>query len=526
MAKQYMFYSAEEALDKAFSLLDEGNQMEAEEVVGWTAYRDVENSELLFAEAVMGRSRWNKRLASKCFHFLLQNAPAGSVISEASDLALQLDQEVVPDGSLARLIQLSDENSDNVYLLWLSAIQCRAQKEGEPGKQRYEKLLSRFTVASVMVHHTYANILTEYLDEYDEAIKHRKIAVEMSPTGWTYQGLANTLKKMKRYEDSCAAWEKCIEQDPDDSDYWRQWANTLYEMKQYEEALEKYEKSAALDPAYRYTYYRIGRCKRRLKQYDERMLSAFRTSADMGYAASMYEVASCYEHGRGCGANAVMAVAWYRKSWEHDYDPGRRALARCLQRGAGGETNTVEAARLFRIGADTGTKYDQTEMGRCCAFGLGAPQDWSEAARYLQLAADQGEVLAKHMLAQCYARGLGVEKDEREANRLFEDAVEHRSNRPGMMLVYSLFLVNCDSPELRDQERALAFLNNALDIKYNGVYCCVLPRKDVDSPKTAVVDLADELLEYWEKDLSDGEDRVQLIERLGEFKEKTMGQLL
>ncbi len=92
------------------------------------------------------------------------------------------------------------------------------------------------------MHQTYANILTEELNCNEKALKHRKIAVKLEPKAWTYQGLANTLRDMKRFDEADKAYAKMIEYDPDDAKYWYQWTCNLEEQHKWDEVIEKRKK--------------------------------------------------------------------------------------------------------------------------------------------------------------------------------------------------------------------------------------------------------------------------------------------
>lgn len=382
--------SAKDAYEQSVKLLSAGRQSDAEALLEKALMDWPDNGELLFARGVLYRSRWEKDGSAYCFE-QVEPGNAGSMLTRAVSLSWLLDEKSDAQKNLGRLIQLSDTHSSDIYLLWLSAIQCREQAEGKLGKQQYKKLLSYFAVGPVMVHHTYANILTEYLEEYGEAMEHREIAVSMEPRGWTYQGMANTLRQMKRYEESCKIWEKAIELDPDDADYWRQWGNTLYEMQQYSDALGKCRKSLELDPSSGSTCYRIGMCKKNLKQYDD-MLPAFVKAAEQGDSFAMFELGNCYFSGQGCETNVQEAVVWYKKA------------------------------------AETGRSNPAYHLGKLYAEGAGVDQDWAEAVRWYQIAAEKGHISALVALAECYENGRGVEKDQNEAERCYRKVLEKDPN--------------------------------------------------------------------------------------------------
>jgi len=111
-----------------------------------------------------------------------------------------------------------------------------------------------------MVHHTYANLLSEELGMQQKALVHRKIALGMTEASWTFQGMANTLVKLDRNEDAEPYYAKAAERDPDDARHWSQWGSCLFKLKRYSAAMEKYSKASELDPESAYYRQRIADC--------------------------------------------------------------------------------------------------------------------------------------------------------------------------------------------------------------------------------------------------------------------------
>ena len=161
--------SADDALARSIELLSDGRQAEAEDLIKSAVKSHRDDVRILFAKAVLERSHWNKDAADVWFA-MTRKAKGNEALSRAAWLSIQLDQKKSVEGNMAELIRLSDENPDNIYLLWLGAIQCREQSKAflqstsageeiaEMGKKRYEMLLKRFELGPVMLHHTFANI--------------------------------------------------------------------------------------------------------------------------------------------------------------------------------------------------------------------------------------------------------------------------------------------------------------------------------------------------------------------------------
>jgi len=258
--------------------LSEGKQGEAESLIdeGLVVFQGDEK--LWFAKGVLRRSRWAKDEAMCNFAQLVHEFPL-TVEARAAELSLLLDQGVDAENNLKKLITLSRKNTADFYLLWLTAIQCREQKNGPQGHLHYTKLLKRCDVGPVMVNHTIANILTEQLKHYDEAMTHRRIAVSQESRGWSLQGMANTLTSMGCYEESCAVWEKCLATSPDNDLYWYQWGGVLYMMKQYEQALEKYTTAIQLNPENGRYFHQVALCHKKLGNHTEMADSLYRELA-------------------------------------------------------------------------------------------------------------------------------------------------------------------------------------------------------------------------------------------------------
>ena len=260
--------SPEEAYQRSIELLSDGRQIEAEKIIADAVKNNLDNANLLFAKAVLERSRWSND-ASKLWFGIARRKGARTYIADAVSLQMRLDSRKAASSDLVDLIQLSDVHPDDVYLLWLSAIECREQKNGVLGRERYEKLLTKFRVGPVLLHQTYANILEDYLKDYETALKHRYIAVSMEAKGWSLEGLACTLTRLERYQEACAIWACAVKFAPKDSGIWGNWGWTLRLMDRYEEALEKHREACRLNPSSAYNFYSAGWCLRKLGRQDD-----------------------------------------------------------------------------------------------------------------------------------------------------------------------------------------------------------------------------------------------------------------
>jgi tetratricopeptide (TPR) repeat protein len=335
----------EESYDRSIEMLSAGRQIEAEEIIAGAVKNNLDDADLIFAKAVLERSRWGK-YTSELWFGLARRKGFHTYIAEAAALQMHLDSRKATESDLRDLIQLSDAHPDDIYLLWLSAIQCREQKNGPLGRERYEKLLAKFTVGPVLLHQTYANILSEILGDHESALKHRYIAVSLEAKGWSLQGLANTLTYLGRYDEACAVWARTVQVAPNDSDYWGGWGWTLRRAERYEEALEKHREAFRLDPASGYDAYSSGFCLEKLKRYAE-MAEFYRQAAELNHPDGLRAFGWCYETGRGVSKNMKTAVYWYKKAADRGQTRALNDLAMLSERGEELQKSYAKAVEYY-----------------------------------------------------------------------------------------------------------------------------------------------------------------------------------
>jgi len=273
-----------ERYDAVVKRLSAGKQSEAEAMLTSLVRRFPKEQKLAFVQAVCSRSRWAKSRAAWQFERILDLDP-GTLEGNCSRYMLEIDMRKNVEKNMNGLRFLIKSNPDNPFLLWLMAVVCHDNHKltGQTtysleAVDCYERLLKIFEVGPVLVHQTFANVLAEELDRYDEALKHRRIAVELEPASWTYQGLANTLSAMKQYDEANKAYEKLMSLDPYDADYWYCWANSLIDQKRYPDCIEKCKKVLALDKSHiaaikswGYSLEMMGDLEGALKKYEQAM---------------------------------------------------------------------------------------------------------------------------------------------------------------------------------------------------------------------------------------------------------------
>lgn len=302
---------ADAAYAYVVELLRAGKQADAEDMLERAIVKFPPEARLLFTRGVLARSRWDK-LAARIYFTAVQALEDSGPFAAAAAVSMEMDAEKGGPAGLAALRELSATHPDNLFFRWLFAIQCREQRQlHEDGARAYEYILEQWKPGPVMVHHTYANILTESLDRPEDALPHRETALVLAPRGWTYQGMANTLKELKRLDEACAAFARAVELDPQDPDYTRQWAWALYDSKRFEEAVEAFDRAIELEPANIFNHKTRAKCLSRLKRAGEAAAGYERAHA-LGCKYSAGYLAALHYRGINCTPNEDLGLKWAR----------------------------------------------------------------------------------------------------------------------------------------------------------------------------------------------------------------------
>ncbi len=390
--------SADEAYARSIELLSDGRQAEAEDLIQSAVKSHRDDIRILFAKAVLERSRWRKSSADVWFAMVC-NMQGNKALSRAAWLSMKLDREH-STGNLNELVELSDKHSDEIFLLWIGAIQHReqARKNGVPrgmgsvigalGKKRYEKLLEFFRIGPVMVHHTYANLLTEVSGDFELALEHRLLAISMEMKDWTLQGLGNTLIAMKRYEWANAVWAQTVRLYPSDAEYWNRWGATLLALYRIDEAEDKYQVAVRLSPQNK-IYQTDLEYIQKYGSTIEKDLERFETlqvAMRYGDTQGLKELAECYSFGRGVMQDQEKAFELYKHAVRKGDNSALKALGECYYRGDGVEKDQELAFKFHQryLESFPSSEKGNFKMGICYLYGKGVEKDDQMAAQYFE----------------------------------------------------------------------------------------------------------------------------------------------
>lgn len=244
----------------ALDLVSKGDQSAAEELLERAVENGNKNQKVAFFQGVCARSRWMMRDAEEIFRSVMNSAP-NTPEARCAKLMLMIDQKKKIDESYRELEELHLAVPQDQLILWILAVASReldrsshtgttdsTHKYGEKGALYFEKLLATMDVGPVMVHHTYANFLTECLGREEDALKHREIALRMSPRAWTHQGMANTLANLGRYSEADKHFEACVALEPGNTDYLCSWAVSMVKRGESHRAFELYKQALEVRP--------------------------------------------------------------------------------------------------------------------------------------------------------------------------------------------------------------------------------------------------------------------------------------
>ena len=262
--------------------LSSGRQDHAEDILNVFIGIHTNDQRLTFAQAVCTRSRFFTQKAAGQFKKVLEMDPR-TIEGNCARYVLDLDDHIRVDESFRGLRLLAADSPDNPLLHWMIGIECRdyyrhtSRKDySAEGAQAYKRVLELFDVGPVLVHQTYANILSEELGRLEEALNHRRIAVTLDPKAWTYDGLANTLMALQMYDEANQAYAKSTELNPNSAQLWHNWALSLYNQRRFEDCISKCKRALEIDAAYYQARYSWGlaleaqsKRKKALVQFEE-----------------------------------------------------------------------------------------------------------------------------------------------------------------------------------------------------------------------------------------------------------------
>jgi len=425
----------------ALEKLSAGKQKDAEAIFDHTSRLYPDSQRLLFARAVCARSRWAKHLSTPWMEKVVQ-IDSTSVEGQCANYVLNLHFRTDPVSvaiNIKSLSSLVDKNPRNPLILWSLAIECHQHFKNtgehtysEKGAESYRKLREKWKVAPVLVHQTYANILSEELGQHEQALEHRRLAIQLEPAAWTYEGLGNTLVKLKRYEEANSAFVNCTELDPQDAHYWMDWALCFEAQDKYDECVVKLQKAAELNPeepnvwrVWGRSLSILDRLEEAVTKYEQHMryhpddknvrhqlelcrVLLQRQRENPGKEVTTSNNAAIAEIKSGSHAKLL---EWYLKAAEQGDADAQNNLGYYYDKGLGITQDYTHAIKWYRKAAEQGDAYGQANLGNMYEAGCGVKKDYTQAVEWYRKSAEQGNAKGQSHLGWMYLKGLGVAQD-------------------------------------------------------------------------------------------------------------------
>ncbi|MBA4388665.1 MAG: hypothetical protein C0404_11840 [Verrucomicrobia bacterium] len=409
--------NAQESYARAWKLLCDGKQKEAESLLSELATEHPKDQKIAFLRAACSRSRFNITGSAQLFR-LARAIDAKSAEGQCAGLVTALDSREDIDKNLEAFRTLLKNNPDNMPILWMFAVQCRSNSLGEEGVDSYARLLKNMGKGPVLVHQSYGTLLDDFLNRYDEALKHRLLAVELEPASWSYRSLAGTLHKLKRFKEADEAFRKTVEFDPQDANHWISWGSCLRDEGKMAEATEKFEHALKLSPGNGCAWSALASDYANEKKFKE-AIRCYRRAASLGCVHAPYSLGLAYQKGVGVSNDTATAVEWFQKGAEDNEPYAAWALADCYLNGRGVKKDAGKAIPLLELSASQGHREALTTLGQCYFQGTGVTRDVKKAVSCYERAASNGYPYAYCMLGEVFEFGNGVQRNPSEAEKWF-----------------------------------------------------------------------------------------------------------
>lgn len=129
-----------------------------------------------------------------------------------------------------------------------------------------------------------------------------------------------------------------------------------------------------------------------------------------------------YKFGKGCRADAVMALKYYQKAANLGDGEGLFQVGLAYYEGCGVRRNYKRALDYFKRATEAGNPRGYFYLGMAYIEGNGAGKNEQKGVAALEIGAAQDDIQCCMALVSCYIEGIGVEKDAERVKALIEQA--------------------------------------------------------------------------------------------------------
>lgn len=137
-------------------------------------------------------------------------------------------------------------------------------------------------------------------------------------------------------------------------------------------------------------------------------------AARNGHPDAMYQVAECYQMGRGTERQESEAYHWYRKAAELGVTKAMLRQGQLYEMTNGTRKGCEKGFWLFSVAAKLGEVEAMYELGKCYLNGIGTAPDKDAGIEWLQTAAEQEDVQAMYELGMTYIADTAEKESELE----------------------------------------------------------------------------------------------------------------
>ena len=386
--------------DEAMEYLAKGRQKDAEWLLEEACSEVSDSRRLWFLKAVMQRSRVEWELSHDSFKKAFVEEDA-TYISKASAIVVTIDGNQAIGPGFQALEELINEHPEDMLLRWLYGIEARFHgRHIVEAERQFKKILREWKIAPVMVHQTYAKLLTSDLGKPKQALEHRLLAVELEPEPWSYQGLANTYKKLERYKKADQVYEKLIEMKPYNFIYWIQWGNCRFYMEDYKGAFQKYAKADQLKPTEISPLLFQGRCLEKMDQAEAGYLKyeeALKRKPTHPQTKAYITHSKLYGYGTDADIEVALEICSRQGRPAIDQLRDQVRLADKSENALAPEKSAPLLKHLKKLARDNaGAGYN---LGMIYRYGIGVAEDEEAAMEWFRKAAELGHKIAKREIS-------------------------------------------------------------------------------------------------------------------------------
>ncbi len=145
-------------------------------------------------------------------------------------------------------------------------------------------------------------------------------------------------------------------------------------------------------------------------------------------ANAQFELAVCYETGKGVFKNGHLAIYWYEKAARCGIAAAQYELGKQYENGCVVTKDDYDANYWYRKAAENGNAAAQYKQGLHFENNENGQINPYQSFEWFKKAAEQGYVLAQLKLGKYYEKGIGTERNIEKAINCYKEAAEKGNN--------------------------------------------------------------------------------------------------